>query len=328
MPAPLASAFEASCEGWFNFEAITFTIQSIAQHATGSAEEGGAPPQERDRRLCDQRKRLSGLLIKHATEPAHMLVDKFVKMAHDACLAYVPLSACASREDEMSCAKPDKKLLSMEHNKIVFKAKEPAVRVDLGSEMRVHQALLRRALAADQAGLISFSVLDTIHQEFLAHLSRPTPPVFDPPSIQSLLRAGQQLWKLVADSVGSNIQQDETGQKPLDVAFKKFCHDGSVVFYLLPTHSVTKPRKDPKKRQVDEGEAEFAEAPGGKKRKDDKGPMRMPKALQGLPSKNRNGVPFCFNFKEASGGPCRCRRGLHQCMKCFKPHGQHKCAAA
>ena len=45
---------------------------------------------------------------------------------------------------------------------IVFKAREPAVRVDPGWEMRVHQALLRRALAADQAGLISFSVLDTI----------------------------------------------------------------------------------------------------------------------------------------------------------------------
>ncbi|OLP80515.1 hypothetical protein AK812_SmicGene39062 [Symbiodinium microadriaticum] len=92
-------------------------MQIIAQRAIGSAEEGDSkmPPQERDRRLCDQRKRLSGLLIKHATEPALMLVDKFVKMARDACLSYVPLSACASREDEMSCAKPDKKLLSMEH---------------------------------------------------------------------------------------------------------------------------------------------------------------------------------------------------------------------
>ncbi|CAK9032738.1 Pullulanase 1 [Durusdinium trenchii] len=104
------------------FEAITHTVQSIADRTRDpiAGEDMKMPPQERDRRLADQRLRLGGLLIRHATEPAHGLVDKFVKMVHDSCLKYIPLPGCVSREDELCNERTSKKLLHLEHNQLAF----------------------------------------------------------------------------------------------------------------------------------------------------------------------------------------------------------------
>ena len=106
----------------------------------------------------------------------------------------------------------------------------------VSSELRVLQALTRRALAADQAGLISFRTLDAIHQDFMGHLSRPAPPGFEPPCIAAVMRTDQELWKFVSDEVGSKIQQDALGLKPLDAAFTRLSSAATVVLHLLPTY--------------------------------------------------------------------------------------------
>ena len=246
------------------------------------------PPQERDRRLADQRQRLAGVQIRHASEPSHALVDKFVKMLHDACLSYVPLSSCTSREDEMACMRTEKQLLTMERNQLVLKVKEPSGRVDLGSELRVLQSLTYLALAADQAGLISFKILDAIHQSFLVHLSRPAPPGFDPPAIASLLRADQELWKLVSDEGGSKVQQDDSGRN-----FDRLYSSPTVVFYMLPT---PKQSADGKKRRKSVDSESASPQRKKAKKSTQKSSGRMPKALVGLSSKDKHGVPYCYNF--------------------------------
>ena len=121
------------------FEAITCTVQSISQRVSGGddCKDSKMPPQERDRRLADQRERLPGLLIRNATEPAHGLVDKFVKMLSDACLKHVPLHSCVSREDELCHEKNTSKLLTLEHNQLVLKSKDLRSSVDLSCPLHV-----------------------------------------------------------------------------------------------------------------------------------------------------------------------------------------------
>lgn len=319
------------------FEAITHTVQSIADRTRDpiAGEDMKMPPQERDRRLADQRLRLSGLLIRHATEPAHGLVDKFVKMVHDSCLKYIPLPGCVSREDELCNERTSKKLLHLEHNQLVVKSKDSSMRLDLNCPLRLQQALTRRALAADQAGVVSFAALDMVTHGFLAHLNRPVPPGFDGPSVSSVIRADQELWKLVADAAGSKIQADATGTKPLDALFQKMSSEATVVFHLLPTPKGAggdKPYKKTKKRPVSSG-SEDSEPKRRKPDKPDKSKRAaVPKALKGLSARNKKGVPYCFNFNlahgctgKASGTPLRCSRGLHACMKCGREHGQHEC---
>ena len=319
------------------FEAITCTVQSISQRVSGGddCKDSKMPPQERDRRLADQRERLPGLLIRNATEPAHGLVDKFVKMLSDACLKHVPLHSCVSREDELCHEKNTSKLLTIEHNQLVLKSKDLRNSVDLSCPLHVQQAMTRRALAADQAGLITFQVLDAVTHSFLSHLSRAAPPGFARPTVHSLVRADQELWKLVADEAGSKIHKDATGGKPLDAMFKRLATEPAVLFHLLPTPAAVpepKPNTNRRQRKRPRSASSDAHSEDTKRCKPKKHFTKMPKQLQGLLPKNKKGEALCFNYnlphgckEQVKGHPPKCGRGLHQCMRCGRTHGQHEC---
>ena len=216
----------------------------------------------------------------------------------------------------------------LEHSRLMH-CKAHAV----SSELQVLQALTRRALAADQAGLISFRTLDAIHQDFMGRLSRPAPPGFEPPCIAAVMRTDQELWKLVSDEVGSKIQQESLGLKPLDAAFTRLSSAATVALHLLPT---CKPAGGPadrkERRKFEDADSCSPDHRAGKTGvRSRKRQAACLKIWRGLPSQDKHGVPFCYNFnlahgcwEEASGEPCRCKRGLHACMGCGK-HGQHVC---
>ena len=205
--------------------------------------------------------------------------------------------------------------------------KEPTSQIDSRSELKVQQALLRRALAADQAGLVTFNVLEAVHQSFLAHLNRQAPPGFDRPSIASVLRADKELCKLVPDEAGSRVKRGTDGVKPLDALFKKLASDPSVLFNLLPTPSAKRSSShvDQSERPRKQARVSNASKPSGPR-------ARVPRPLQGLSTRAKQGKPFCFNSnlphgcqEITRGDPLACAKGLHLCMRCGGAHGQHEC---
>ncbi len=173
------------------YESITVAVAAIKQRIE-VAEEGTTrrlPAQERDERLRRQRVRVSGIQIQGEYEPAHCVVDAFVTMLDECVLRILPLSKCVSRDQELAQSRSDKQVVTLENHQLHVKSKGANLEANLSNELRVHNAMIRRGLAMDQAGLMTFSVHDTIMRSFLSHATRPAPPGFLGPDIQAVLRA-------------------------------------------------------------------------------------------------------------------------------------------
>ena len=316
------------------YESITVAVAAIKQRIE-VAEEGTTrrlPAQERDERLRRQRARVTGIPIQGEYEPAHCVVDAFVTMLDECVLRILPLSKCVSRDQELAQSKTDKQVVTLENHQLHVKAKGSNLEANLSNELRVHNAMIRRGLAMDQAGLMTFAVHDTIMRNFLSHITRPAPPGFAGPDIQAVLRADQELWTRCADVCKSQLRVGPDGKPPLDVAAEELYTTPTVVFHLLPVPSRGKrARSDsPKKERVKEKKEK-------KNPKSDKaGKSKLPETLKGLSGVNKKKQRICYNYNLAHGctsdtskdehsNLLKCGRGMHQCMKCHGAHSLTEC---
>ncbi|CAE7708446.1 slc10a7 [Symbiodinium sp. CCMP2592] len=144
---PPATDSVASAVNRLLFEAGTFVVAELRS----SLEQPSSEPtrrlstQERSSRLQVLQSKLGSFRISGQYEPSHQLVDAFSSMISDQSVRHVPLNRCSCREQEVSNVK----------------------KVDLSTELRVAQALSRRGLAMEMAGI------------------GPPPPKFDAPGIDS-----------------------------------------------------------------------------------------------------------------------------------------------
>ena len=310
-----------------------------AGRCTGEARARRLSTQERSSRLQALQTKLGSFRISGQYEPSHQLVEAFNSMLPDQSIRHVPLNRCSCREQEVSNLKRDEHLLRLENS---------ALR---SSELRVAQALSRRGLAMDMAGLGTFEVREAYARSLLEYLRRPPPPKFDPPGIDAVyavLRADREMWVRVADEVGS----DFTGPgkaTAVDDAIKKWQHSMWLTF-LSQSPSLKSLRSHPTKGL---GTQPFFGDKGGKgkgknkfmqqawqsgksgKGKTGKGKDKTqlsPSSAQRSRPKLR-GKPICFNHSLPHGCSeetwqtdlgLSCRRGLHICMKC---HGDHSYSA-
>ncbi|CAE7939410.1 unnamed protein product [Symbiodinium necroappetens] len=101
------------------------------------------------------------------------------------------------------------------------------------------QALSRRGLAIEMAGMGTFEVHEAYARGLLEHLHRPPPVKFEAPGIDAVLRADRELWIRVAEEVGSDfVGPGKTAA--VDEAIRKWQHSMQVAFFLVP---VPKPEK-------------------------------------------------------------------------------------
>ncbi|CAE7203520.1 slc10a7 [Symbiodinium sp. CCMP2592] len=115
--------------------------------------------------------------------------------------------------------------------------KPQPLKVDLSTELRVSQALSRRGLALEMAGVCSFQVHEEYSRSLLEHLHRPPPPKFDPPGIDSLLRADREMWIRVSEAVKSNFTAP--GQSgAVDAAIQTWQHIMQVAYFLVPAQQL------------------------------------------------------------------------------------------
>ncbi len=201
------------------YESLTVAVAAIKQRIE-TTEEGTVrklPAHERDERQRRQSRRISGLIIAGDYEPAHSVVDAFVAMLEESVLKILPLSKCISREQELAQAKMDRQIVVIENHQLQVKPKTLVGEASLSNELRVHNAMIRRGLAMDQAGLMTFSLHDKTMREFLSHLTRQHPARFKGPDIQSILRADQELWVRCAEACKSELRLRADGKLPLQM---------------------------------------------------------------------------------------------------------------
>ena len=347
---PKATTSVASAVNRLLFEAGTFVVSELKS----SLEPGSVDPvrklsvQERSSRLAAMQAKLGAVKITGALEPSHQLVDLCSAMTADQVIRHVPAHRCSSRDQEVTLVKRDDTLFRLENTSLRVAQKQAVIKVDLSSELRLAQALSRRSVALEMAGVASFEQHESYVRTLMEHLHRQPPPGYQAPGIEQVMRADKELWIKVAEKVQHEFVGPGGSQK-VDKAIEEFQFSPAVAFHVLP---MPKPEKQPYKRTWDEafpkgkgskGKADkgkgkgkwVSQAWGKSQGKPGKGKQTsVPAALKGL-DPNYKGKPVCFNHSLPHG--CSeetwdtedghmCRRGLHLCMKCHATdHGASGC---
>ena len=202
--------------------------------------------------------------------------------------------------------------------------------MDLSSELLVRNAFVRRALAYDQSGLLTFTVQMHWVDSLFKKLHLPNMLNYGSITMSQCLGADQELWMLLSEKLRGHISPViGAGKKPLDDNFKELCLDHSVVFLLLPTPKSTRKPDEPDKsfkapaKGPQKGSNKVVKD-AGNKNAGKKTEASVPDELKNYAIKTPDGKYICWSYsrgcKFADKKNLRCRRGVHVCMKCF---GQH-----
>ena len=129
-------------------------------------------------------------------------------------LAYIPWEKCTSRSDEQEKdLKKDQTLtLDVSSGKLKVDKKRDEVLADIQSDLKVQQALQRRALAYDQANVVGYHELSKWHDKLLkARLTDP-PPGYSRITFGQMERADRKFFAELCDQTRSGIQMVNDGR--------------------------------------------------------------------------------------------------------------------
>ena len=329
--APSISELAGLRRLYFESHAMALAEMKIKINRTETDEPKALPAPERESRLRSQKSRLVGVLITSSTQPANSLVDKCCQQLEDQMVRYISLNKCASREQELAGAEKEKSLIFDSSGHIKMNQSDKEMSISVSSDLQVRDAMTRRALAYDQAGFISYGVLSRWIIRLFEAMLKEVPAGYRRVSIDQVMLADRELWKLVSEDTNANVSVKPDGSRPVDDSIIHFTFSSEVIFHLLPLPSSQSSRKD------DSGNRDFSKVIDVKfnKRKEFKGkPKGSGKGKQSVPdgcSASWNGKPICYAFnrngcKFATPGK-RCRFGWHVCWKsnCFKNKSFKEC---
>ncbi|CAE7248606.1 unnamed protein product [Symbiodinium sp. CCMP2592] len=258
---------------------------------------------ERAERIERQRSQLTGITIKGSSEPSEALVDLCVGQYEANVIQYVPWSKCTSREQELlGDGKKDLKLsIDGESGKLKVENKAKDQVADTSTEVMLLQALQRRALAFDQANIVSFTKLDMWHQKLMKARLTPPPPGYQQVTFTQLQNADSRLFLELQDHTRTGIQSDAKG-RPIDGIIDSVSCMHEVVSLMQPLQGGPSSSYGPSE------------------------PARLRDELRGCNSHTAKGHPICYAFNL---GSCpnkvtgnKCEKGLHICAvpKCGMNH--------
>ena len=316
---------------------------------------------ERIARFDQLRLRYPGLLIAGEYEFSYALMDRVVDQYERNELRYIELSECTRRSQEMDGVKRDENLrIDIKKGGDLKLASEvPQLSAPLATDLEIRNAFMRRALAYDAGGLITFTVQELWIVQLFRLLQEPPVEGYSQITIQQIYRADKRLWAKVAEATRANIVPMIGQPKPLDVAMQRLVDHVEVTFLLLPLQSARGSSQAPSPAfpphppiQVVR-DAPYAKASkggkGGKGNKGDSGKAGGKKGDRSKPKVSVSGCaymlpgnkPACVFFNSAAG--CndkkvqvgkRCSRGFHLCGKvlssgnvCGGSHAMHDCPA-
>ena len=310
-------------------------------------------PAERAARYDDQVARLVGLKLTGPLEPSHQLIDAVFSLVDENALKYLPIHSLTSRDQEMNGEKEDGDLkqyvIRLTAGALNAKEKSDELRADLGSDLKIRFALQRRALAFDQAALITFETHDAWISLLFYRMSETPPQGFFHVSMEQCLRADRKLFMKMSEACRSNINAVPGQARPLDVAMARLV-DHSDVLYLIaplahPTNYQATPWKDEPRSGPYEAKGKGKGRPKGGSKGRGKGKKGKGKKgkdesfSQGPPpgciSKTEDGRNICYGFNRPGG--CqqpvtagKCVRGHHICGRanCHGNHPSYDCPSS
>ena len=333
-----------------HFEAYTLCAAELKQRLDQTDESAPKrlPVAERAARRQEQKTRLVGLCLDNELDIADCLVDACVHQHDQNQLRWLPWEQCVTKEAEMSSHKKEASLRTDASGHIRLADASTPVTTKLTTDLRARLALQRRALAYDQANLISYMVCEAWHSRMFSTMLRSPPEGFRGVTVEQLIRADQMLFSIMGNITRNNIQPAADGVKPLDAALQTAMNDAQVTFLLLPlpaggsAHApgsgFGKRKASPPKDSVSSSSGRPSKKAKGAGKAGKTRPgntaSRMPSELQGMRSKNSKGQPICYNCNlgrrtgDVSNG--RCSRGMHQCCKpnCYESHPYSSCPKA
>ena len=274
---------------------------------------------ERADRYRKQVDRLSGLSIKGYLEPSDALVDLACTQYDNNRLSYIAWEKCTSRSDEQERDMKKDPMLTLDvtSGKLKLERKHEDAITEVNSDLRVQQALQRRALAYDLANVITYEKMMLWNEKLMkARLTDP-PPGFNRVSFAQLERADRRFFAEVCD-LTSGIQLT-TGGRPFEKVLKECMYDSEVLHCLHPMpQSTTTKEPGPNRVQPYKPTGGKGKASGDKGRGKGKGGIMPQEMLAlGCRSSTNSGQPICYGY---TLGQCsnkvtkgRCDRGYHVC---------------
>lgn len=293
---------------------------------------------ERAHRYRVQAAKLAGLSLRGELEPADSLVDEAVSQHDDNRVRYIKWDKLLKREQEMEGIKKFDALTTRRDGTVKVGSTEELPAADTSSEYLLRNALLRRGLAYDQAGLIDFHIHEAWVEELMSARMRTPSKGCARVSVEQLEDADKALFFRLSELTRDGIIPDALGVRPLDRALPRAMVEPRIANMLANVHvgasssSAAKRERDrsdsPKRKWLrqDKG-AKGAKDSGGKGKGKDKAKgagksAALPTGLEGS-SRTPDGSHICFgyNFKTCTEqSKSGCSKGKHVCTKCFKTH--------
>jgi len=316
------------------FESQTLVVAELKNRVDKGDEAASAPmaAAERDTRIAEQRKRLTGLTHTGDEECSYESYNLVHAMIQQNTVLYHHPERFATRQFELQQRRPRKELTLDAKSGVVVHDKALELRCETHTELELTQAFRRRALAYDLTGACSYSVMNAYHHYLIQRLQESPPPNYMRITSTQVLRADRAAFTRIAEQVKS-VRREADGTLPLDAALKSIVLDPSVSFHLLPLALERKETPPPPdggayKRTFDQMRGHKGKGKGKQDRswKGSKGP-RAPKELIGKAWTTARGKRLCWDFNLAKG--CdgakpgqACSKGLHLCAEpgCQKPH--------
>ena len=314
------------------FEAQTFLVATLRQSVDRNED---VPKKiahaERSSRMDLLKRTLVGVNIQGELEPAHCVLDKFSHMFELNSVKYYEPASCISRSFEIAGGSKNKEL-TLEKGALVVKSSEDKLTSVTDTEIKLHYALVRRALALQFAQLMSYDQHCAWETFLFESLHREPPPGYHKPGLTQLIQCDRAAWQRLGTTL-TDIRQQANGTYPLGEALLRLMHDPNITLYLTPLAKASTANTSSSWRQSS-GPYQAPSSPSkgrgkGKGRKGGKSTPPIPAELRGKWHKTGSGEPLCFGYNCASG--CsdksvqpgqKCARGWHLCAepKCQKPH--------
>ena len=110
------------------------------------------------------------------------------------------------------------------------------------TELDVQEAMTRRALAFDLAGLIDYHIFQEWTSRLFQLMRQPAPPGFKQPTLVQLLRTDRQGFVRMQELARDGIKPRPDGTRPVDGILENMRNDSSVMSYMLPAQHVHRER--------------------------------------------------------------------------------------
>ena len=206
----------------------------------------------------------------------------------------------------------------------------------VSGDLKLRNALQRRAIAYDVANVASFLVLEKWSNTLFERMQQEPPVGHKYVSHEQLLRADKALWLKVAEETRSKVQSNGL-QKPVDDAIERWSVHPEVQYHMMhlpgasSSQTPTKPLPSAPatKPVIKDNDTKITKGKGKGK---SKGKVVIPPDCEIKFGETNKPICMKYNIGTCRGNVKpgkRCQYGFHVCWRksCHKPHSAVECTS-